>query len=66
MIVVSSKTGIEYSNSFCLPDALLNLPSGVCFLLEYSISPFPKMGSYGANVAIVQTESLWKNAPPGV
>ena len=51
---------------FNLPDALLNGPSGVCFLLEYSISPFPNIGSYGANVAIVQTESLWKNAPPGV
>ena len=40
-----------------VPDALLNGPSGGCFLLEYSMSPLPNVGSYGSNVAMVQTES---------
>ena len=63
---MQKQTYIKGFSFFNLPDALLKGPSGVCFLLEYSISPFPKIGSYGANVAIVQTESRWKNAPPGV
>ena len=49
-----------------IPDALLKAPPGECFLHEYSISPLPYIGSYGSNVAIVQTVSRCQNAPPGV